>query len=241
MTRNFKIIGLLLLLIAIAMSALAVTGAFAEEEEEEEGGGKIGTLSAEKYPATLDGTDEAVAGLVNGFTFPGLQVECPDSSFSGTIAGATSTFTITPTYSTKCFSGARKATVITNGCTYKITIQHTTDKNGFKENYFFWTDILCPPGQDIEIRVYEAADNEDVEFCKVTIKEQLELKNRGKIQFVAASGTFFLENAIKEIVATKSGKCGDATIKTGIYDINKITFKGTDNAKGANKLTLSDA
>lgn len=240
MTRNFKIIGLLLLLIAIAMSALAVTGAFAEEEEEE-GGGKIGTLSAEKYPATLDGTDEAVAGKVNAFTFPGLQVECPDSSFSGTIAGATSTFTITPTYSTKCFSGTRKATVITNGCTYKITIQHTTDKNGFKENYFFWTDILCPPGQDIEIRVYEAADNEDVEYCKVTIKEQLELKNRGKIQFVAANGTFFLENAIKEIVATKSGKCGDAAIKTGIYDIDKITFKGTDNAKGANKLTLTDA
>jgi hypothetical protein len=244
MTRNFKIISLVLLLVAIAMSALAVTGAFAEEEEEE-GGGNIGTLSAEKYPATLDGTDVAAAGVVNAFTFPGLQVECPDSSYSGTITKATSTFTITPTYSTKCFSGARKATVITNGCSYQITIQHTTDKNGFKDNYFFWTDILCPPGQDIEIRVYEAADNENVEFCKVTIKEQLNLKNRGKVQNEVdgagnTTGTIFLENAIKEIVATKSGKCGDADIKTGVYDINNITIKGTDSSKGANKIKITD-
>jgi hypothetical protein len=243
MSHSRKIIGLAMLLAVIAVSALAATGAFAEEEE---GGGNIGTLSAEKYPATLDGTDEAVAGATNAFTLGGLKVECPDSSYSGTITKATSSFTITPTYSTKCFSGAKKATVITNGCSYQVTIQHTTDKNGFKDNYFFYTDILCPVGQDIEIRVYEAADNENVEFCKITIKEQLNLKEKGKVQNEVdaagnTTGTIFLENVIKNIAATKSGKCGAADIKTGIYDISNITFKGTDSSKGANKITITDA
>lgn len=240
MTRSLKTISLILLLAALVASALAATGAFAGEENPEEGN-TIGELSAKQYPATLDGTDNAKE--TNAFTLSTLKIECPDSSFTGTIAAATSTFTIMPTYNNaNCVQGTRKATVITNGCGYQIELLNTTTL-GYKDNYFFLTNIICPENKDIEIRIFEGG-NENAEYCKFTIKEQKGLK-KGKLQNEpvggVTNGTFKLERYIENIVATKSsdaGGCGNGEVKDGKYDIG-IGFKGTTNAGGANEVTVS--
>lgn len=242
MTRNFKLIGLALLLAAIAMGVLAATGAFAEEEEE--GGGNNGTLTAASYPATLDGTDKE--GELNAFTLFGLKIECIDSSYSGELASASEKFTIMPSYNNEaCFEEGRKATITTNGCGYEFTIRHTTTANPkYKENYFATTHIKCPASKDIEIHVYEAGDNENVKFCEITIKEQTR-NNRAKIQNEAIdkdTGDIKLEYEVQEITATKSsgaGGCGNGTTSFGRYDLG-ITIQGTTKAGAANSLKVTD-
>jgi hypothetical protein len=237
MTRMIKIVGLALLLAAAATSALVATGASAEEEE----GGKPGTLTASVYPATLDGTDDTGT---NAFTLFGEKIVCPDSSYSGQIANATATFTITPTYNNALCSaggGGHKVTITMNGCDYLFHIKGTTE--AFVDNYFIWVDLLCPPGKDVEIHKYLNVSSEAVQICKYTIKEQKNIKG-GKIENEVdgagkTTGTLTLENTFKKIVATKTGTCGEGVTELGEYDVH-ITFKGTDAKGAANGLNITD-
>jgi len=246
MTRNLRIIGLALLATVIAVSALAANGAFAEEEEGEEAGDVPGTLVADKgYPATLDGTDSgATSGI---FTLFSMSIQCPDSSYSGEITGEEPSFTLIPAYSTKCNEGAHKATVIPNGCGYQFTFRKTTvnKKNEYVDNYFLTSSVVCPPNKDIEIKIYEASDNEDTVRCEITIKEQKGLTQFAKLQNelsgTTTTGSFLLEKQIENINATKTGVgCGGASeTKTGKYDLG-ITVKGTTDTGAENKLTATE-
>lgn len=242
MIRNLKVTRLALLLVVLTTSVLAATGAFAGEEGEE-GGPNPGTLSADAYPATLDGTDVALPLQSNAFTLFGMKIECPDSSYSGVINGATGSFTIVPTYNKQCLAdGKNKATIMTNGCDYQITLRKTTiRKNDFVDNYFFTTEIVCPGTQDIEIYVY-TGDNENVKNCEITIKAQ-KLMDRGKLQNELkdndTTGTFTLENHLEKITATKNGACGHQELPTGKIDLS-ITFKGTTELGAENKLKVTD-
>jgi hypothetical protein len=240
MTRSLRIIGLALALAALAASALASTGAFAGEEGEE-GGTKDGVLSAGSYKAILDGTDAETSK----FTLFTYKIECPDSTYTGEITKADSKFTIMPTY-TNCVESSNKATVEMNGCGYTFTIRKTTvNKLGqYKDNYFMTTDIVCPPDKDIEIRLYASSDSEDEEICKITIKAQT-LKDRAKLQNLLnvngkTNGTLKLEHEVQNIVATKSGKCGDKETTIGRYDIG-IAIKGTTEGGGENSLEVTHA
>jgi hypothetical protein len=235
MTLKIKVFGLALLLAAAATSVLLVTGASAEEE------GKPGTLTATEYPATLDGTDDTGT---NAFTLFGDNIVCPDSSYSGQITKATATFTITPTYNNANCSaggGGHKVTVTMNGCDYLFHIKGTTE--AFVDNYFISVDLLCPEGKDVEIHKYVNAKDELTQLCKYTIKEQKGIVG-GKIENEVdgagkTTGTITLENTFKNIVATKTGGCGEGATEMGEYDVH-ITFKGT-NAKGApNNLSITD-
>jgi hypothetical protein len=242
MNRNLKIIGLALLLGAVAVGALAATGAFADEEGE---GGGEGELHAAGYPAILDGTD--IATELNAFTLFTYVIKCPDSSYTAEVVeGEKKSFTIIPTYSKNCTEtgSGRTATVKTNGCGYKLTLRKTTIQDKlWVDNYFFTTDISCA-GNDIEIIIYEANNNENAEFCKITIKEQ-GLKDRGKLQNVLEPGTtntngeLKLENKLEAIVAEKSGKCLPGQTTIGKYHIG-ITIKGTTKAGGPNFLEVTD-
>ena len=239
MTRNLKAIGLALLLAALATSALAATGAFAEEEE-----GAPGTLTAAAYPATLDGTD--VAGQTNAFTLFGEEIVCPDSSYtSGQIAAATTAVTITPTYNNaQCSAGGggHKVTVTMNGCDYQLNIGKTTTK--FKDNYYVTIDLLCPPGKDVEIHKYFGMKDEFIQECKYTIKEQKGLKGAKVTNEIDAggktTGTFTLETGPENILASKSGTCGAEDTKVGKIDMN-ITFKGTDKDGKADNIEITDS
>jgi hypothetical protein len=243
MTRNLKIISLALLLGVVVIGALAVTGAFAGEEAEGGGEGELHPTAG--YPAILDGTD--IATELNAFTLFGMVIKCPDSSYTGeVIGGETKSFTVIPTYGKNCTETAtnRTATVKTNGCGYKLTLRKTTIQDKiWVDNYFFTTDIICG-GNDIEIIIYEAVNNEDAEFCKITIKEQ-GLKDRGKLQNVLKPGTtttngeLKLENKIEGIVADKSGKCMPKQTTIGQLHIG-ITIKGTTKAGGPNPLEVTD-
>jgi hypothetical protein len=241
MTRSLKIIGLALLSAALVTGALVATGAFAGEEGE---GEVQGFLIAESYPAILDGTDNPK--VLNAFTFFGLKIECPDSSYKAEVVKPTSVLFFEPTYSSNCKQGARKATVTTNGCNLRFDIRGTTEKEPWVDNYFLTSYIICPTGKDIEIHIYQATDNENAKYCEITIKEQT-LINRAKLQNEpgtpeGTTGTFKLENYIEGITATKSsgfGGCGNETNSSGKYHIG-IDVKGTTTDDGPNKLFVTD-
>lgn len=238
MTRALKIIGPVLLLIALAISALAATGAFAEEEE-----GAPGTLQAAEYPATLDGTDIATA--TNAFTLFGEKIVCPDSSYSGQIAAKTTEVTITPTYNNnECSAGGggHKVTVTMNGCDYMLHIGNTTKK--FYDNYYVTIDLICPKEADVEIHKYLNVKDESVQLCKFTIKEQKGIKgakiyNEYDPESTGTEGTLVLETPLANITATKSGACGAGNTNTGEIDLG-ITFKGTNKDKAENPLYITD-
>lgn len=241
MNRMLKVASLVLLSLTVGGGTLVATGAFAGEEEAE--GEVEGFLYAEEYPAILDGTDNPK--VLNAFTFFGLKTECPDSSYSGEVVKQTAVFVLDPTYK-NCKQGNRKATVTMNGCWLRFDIRGTTEKEPWVDNYFVTSYVLCPDGKDIEIHIYQAADNEDAKYCEITIKEQT-LKNRAKLQnepgtAAGTTGTFKLENYIEGITATKSsglGGCGNETNSSGKYHIG-IDVKGTAPAEGPNKLFVTD-
>jgi hypothetical protein len=235
MTRKIKAIGLGLLLAILATTALVATGASAGEE------GKPGTLTAAEYPATLDGTDDTGT---NAFTLFGEKIVCPDSSYTGQITKATTTFTITPTYNNANCSaggGGHKVTITMNGCDYLFHINGTTE--AFVDNYFISVDLLCPAGKDVEIHKYLNVKDETTQICKYTIKEQKGISG-GKIANEVdgagkTTGTLTLENTFKKIIATKTGTCGEGVTELGEYDVH-ITFKGTNSKAAANAIDITD-
>lgn len=238
MTRILKFIGLAMLLAALATGALAATGAFAEEEE-----GAPGSFQAAEYPATLDGTD--IAGAKNAFTLFGEEIVCPDSSYSGSIAGKTAEVTITPTYNNaKCSAGGggHKVTVTMNGCDYKLHVGNTTKK--FYDNYYVTFDLVCPAGKDIEIHKYLGMADEAFTVCKYTIGAQNGIKgaklyNEYDKDSTGTTGSFVVETPLSKITATKSGTCGAEATNAGEIDLG-ITFKGTNNAGAANPIYVTD-
>jgi hypothetical protein len=234
MTRNLKSLAMAVTALALAVGALAATGAFAEEEE------PPGVLHAAEYPAILDGTDDA--GTLNAFTSFTLKIECPDTSYTGEVVKQTSVFVIYPTYGA-CKAGNRKVTITPNGCGYRFDIRNTTDKEPWVDNYFVTTSISCS-GQDIEIHVYEAPDNENVKYCDITVKEQT-LKDRVKLQNLlnaggTTNGTLKLENEVQNITATQSGKCGTKMTTIARADVG-IVIKGTTEGGGENSLAVTDS
>lgn len=241
MTPKLKAIGLTAVLAALAMTALAATGAFAGEEEEEEEGAP-GTYTAAEYPATLDGTDATAAGKTNAFTFFGEKIECPDSSYSSSIPNAIDEITITPTYNNaQCSAagGANKVTVTTNGCDYKVHTAGTTKT--IYDNYYATAEILCPPGKDIEIHKY-ADKTEAVQICKYTIKEQKGIagpKLQNEHVKEGTTGTLILEREFRALVVTKSGTCKDGEDKAGKIDLY-VTFKGTNGSGKEDPIWVSD-
>jgi hypothetical protein len=232
MTRKLKAIGLALLATA-AIAALIVSNASAEEEIE----GAQGTLTAAEYPATVDGTEENAAGT-NAFTIFGEKIVCNGSTFSSSIAKATTTVTLAPTYN-NCSTGGggHKVTITMNGCDFVIHIEGTTTT--IKDNYFNTLDIICPAGKEIEIHKYVNATNELLGVsCLWTIGEQKGLR-RGKVTNDTTNKDLLLEKSYKKIVAHQHGACGEGETTEGEYDVS-ITLKGTNGKGMADALEITD-
>lgn len=165
MTRNLKAFGLTLVAV-FAMSAVAASAAQAEETEQQ------GLFTAAEYPATLTGTEP----VQNEFHIPKLgSLTCPGSTFSGTLAAASSTAKITPSYPTECHTkvGVLKfpTHVTLNGCYYTFHVG-ITKPGGTKDQYTGSVDLKCPEEKDVIIHVYEnkTKTEKNESTCTYTIK-----------------------------------------------------------------------
>jgi hypothetical protein len=132
----------------LALQAIGISAAQASE------------YTASAYPSTA--TSSSVAGSKT-FTTPGGTVQC-DSHGQSTLNAASSTATITPTYTNCKAFGFLNATVSMNGCTY---VSHAGARISLG-NYNNSIDVSCPAGQSISITAGT---------CKLLIPAQTGLKN----------------------------------------------------------------
>ncbi len=102
------------------------------------------TFTAEKYPATIEGKSVGthVFSIENN-----LKVECQSSHFNGTLSAASSTATITPTYTSCVAFGFLSSTVNFNGCDYLF---HAGEEVA-PDKHQGTVDIVCPAGASIVI------------------------------------------------------------------------------------------
>ncbi len=203
MTREFKTLGLCLVAV-FAMSAVAATAAQAEK------------FTSANYPAAVPG--EQVGALPLEFEVTNAGVECGTATFSGTLAAASETLTITPNYQNCLVGGAIPATVDLNGCDYLF---HVT---GVKT---VGADVECPTtagGVTDKIVITVPATG-----CEIQVPEQMGLKKLTVKN--EAAGDMLITLAITNIQYSQNAKCpgGVQSEKTGAYS-GQITLKGDNGA-----------
>jgi hypothetical protein len=154
----------------ILLALVALVAAFASSAE-------ASKFTAEKYPAAISGTQ------VGSHVFSvedNLKVECLRANFSGSLAEASSTATISPTY-TECRAfGFLSSTVAFNGCDYLF---HAGEEVA-ADVHSGTVDVVCPAGKSIVI----AAGT-----CEVSIPGQ------------AGLGSSNIENNTNPMDATATG------------------------------------
>jgi hypothetical protein len=149
MTRNLKALGLALIA-ALALSAVAASGASAEYKFTS-GAGTTNTIVTGEQTTTHE------------FVTGGQGFKCTVAKFEGTQATATTTTaTITPTYENCTYGATRPIDITMNGCTYLFTGATNAEKHGI-------VHIKCPAGKVIEAHITEPAGTNK---CTLTIAEQ---------------------------------------------------------------------
>lgn len=131
-----RILGSVLILAILGLAAVsAATTSDARAASE---------FTASAYPATITGSNTHGS---ESLTTEAGTTQCDSHFVTSSIGAATSTLTITPTYSECTAFGFLNATVTTEGCTYVI---HATEelKPGTYQHHL---DIACPEGKSIKI------------------------------------------------------------------------------------------
>jgi len=152
MIRKLSILGAMAMLAAGAAASRA--GAATE-------------FTAGKYPAVLTGTQSLHEGIeLHKFTFGIRTVECSKAQFSGTLSGASSTVTLTPTYS-ECTSSGLPATITMNGCDYVFRGENKVNGDSFLGS----VDLVCPAKSVVELHVYSSLANHaaGTSLCTATL------------------------------------------------------------------------
>ncbi|HEV2790322.1 MAG TPA: hypothetical protein VGV69_03385, partial [Solirubrobacterales bacterium] len=102
-------------------------------------------------------------------------VECVTSDLSSTILGPTDPITLKPRYE-NCRSqpGFLPTTITTNGCDYSVGVSRPGTTGQPQTTGTMQTRIICPPGQQLEIHVYENAVKhmENVSTCTYDVGTQ---------------------------------------------------------------------
>jgi hypothetical protein len=216
MVRNLKILGLELMAV-VALGTVSASAASATE-------GKI----TSDGPVTLKGTEIGTGH--NKFEVFGTTVECPGSTYVGSkynttpheliVAGAISVTSI-PLF-VNCQEGSNRLTIDLNECdwTYHGIVRSII--------YAFLSDIICPPGNSIEITGG---------FCTVKIgaqvnKEGFDLTNTGS----GTSSDLDLTGALTTLHATA---CGGLLSTNEAKMTSDVTFKGFNSAGVETGVTVS--
>jgi hypothetical protein len=130
MTRKFKALGIAVFAV-LAMSAIVSSAASAA------------SFTAASYPVTYAGNQAPTEPHV--FKADTFETTCKNAEFKGTANEASSTATLTPTYS-ECTAAGLEATIDMNGCSYVFHITTTT-----ATDWDSTVDVSCPAGKDITI------------------------------------------------------------------------------------------
>ena len=95
------------------------------------------------YPATVD-----ASGGQEKFTLEFGDLKCETSSYHGEIEKASTTLSLTPTYSEcEAIEGIVNATVTTTGCSYVFHVSKQTAEDKFETTF----DIVCEEGKAIVV------------------------------------------------------------------------------------------
>src|SRR3982751_361955 len=99
-------------------------------------------FEATSYPAKL----KVGGGESQVFKNPNSSFKCKSLSLGGTLKAATSTVTLTPTYS-ECTFWETAMTVKMNGCTFQVHLQKPDE---LLPRFDGTLDLLCPEGKALE-------------------------------------------------------------------------------------------
>jgi hypothetical protein len=206
MMRNLKVLGLALVAM-FALSAAAASMASADD------------LTAEKYPVTLTGDQDNQTDI---FTTTAGTVSCKKVGYVGTIAGATTEATATPTYS-ECTALGFPGTIHMNGCTYKFKI-------GASGSTTSTVDIVCPAGQEITVTSIAAGTTK----CVIHVPAQTGLTHvnwtnvAGPPKDVTADIEITNLKYTHTALGTGLGACTGGSASNGKY-VGKATVTGEED------------
>lgn len=126
----------------LAMSAVVASAAQASH------------FTATKYPAIITGEqEEKGAGIENFFEVNAGKVaktECEIAKFKGTLAAASETLSMAPTYEKCSTTLGTAATIDTEGCTYLFHAGAVIAGTG-EDSWSGTVDIVCPAGKKIKV------------------------------------------------------------------------------------------
>lgn len=163
MTRILKALGLA----TVAMAALVAVMAPAAQAE-------TGALTAAEFPAIVTGA-QGPGPVFDIGPGPTRTVECATSDLASTLVGPTDPATFVPTYG-GCHSepGFRPTTVTTNGCDYRVGFGRPGTTGQPQTTGTLQASIVCPPGQQLEVHVYENAVQhaENISTCTYDVPSQ---------------------------------------------------------------------
>lgn len=161
MARILKTLGLVVSAVA-AMVAVMAPAAQAE----------TGELTAEQFPAIVTGQQVGAGPTFDIGEGPFKTVTCA-SQLNATLIGAADPVTFMPTYAA-CNSAGMPVTVTTNGCDYRFRFTQAGTTGWQEDTGEMQAGILCPPGRQIEIHIYENAMKhaENVSLCTYDVLPQ---------------------------------------------------------------------
>lgn len=165
MTRKLKALGLAVCAVA-AMAAVMAPAAQAE----------TGALTPFfGGPTIITGTQEEEGPVFDIGPGPTRTVQCTTSDLDSTIFGPTDPVTFKPTYN-GCRSNPnfRPTTVTTNGCDYRFGFGRPGTTGQPATTGTMDVRLVCPPGQQLEVHVYENAVKhvENVSTCTYDVPPQ---------------------------------------------------------------------
>jgi hypothetical protein len=189
-------------------------------------------LTAVKYSATVSGK-----GSASLFTAFGTSVKCTESEFDGVLSGEATSIELTPVYVGCTGVGGGPATVTSNGCKYKLSLQEKVAEGQYKAAM----DIVCPVGKaGIELHTYANKETHasGTALCRLTVPPQSGLKS---VMLTNSSGKIVLDSGtiegikikihrINKLLCPSSGTENETA--TGAYDIEKeVTLSGSSEGK----------
>jgi hypothetical protein len=165
MRGTLKALGLALLA-ALALSAVAATGAQAENKE-------TGRFTAEKFPAVATGHQEGEVNRLKITTGAGetvRSIECASATYEATLPEKSTSLTVTPHYTGCKNNDGIEVHVDLNGCDFKFTSETYTKAT---EETHGKVHIECPVGKQIEITVRNPfGTTTGAPLCVIDIKAQ---------------------------------------------------------------------
>ena len=126
----------------LALSAVAATAASADD------------FTAEKYPATLTGTNDP--GFQDEFSSTVGTFRCTETKYTATIAGPTTSLTASPSFS-GCAAFGFPVVIDMNGCTLKFNVGAGTTGD---------VDLVCPAGAEVTMTANSAGTTKCTEHIK---------------------------------------------------------------------------